>query len=517
MEQTSSRPREGTDEDQENCPEWKEPQYAVQYYSSANKGLGFYHVDVAKREGRFRHWARFDNFGVFTIEDGELEEAEIINYLRHEVDKEWEWKLMKLDDYRFLVRFPTDKRIENKILGKATYFYLKKDSVMASLRIWDGDIEPVGHLSEAWVVVRGVPPKWTDWITIKEIASSLGKLLEVDWQTLFASFFTVIRIRINCKDPKCIPAERVVEMDDQLYILNYTVEEAEVKEKTGAEEEGNGPDQDNDDDDDLLNEDPRGTRDNEEPGQPKDKPVNMEDSSKGDKGPAKSNSRSNPKSQSVQKAMHKFSVRMEEEGEIPNCVNLLKAMELNDSDDEQEGQGDEDNEKNEMSELPEEWTQPEIDLLDLHSIGRQFGMLPTTKQGDAEMLETRHETSPVKLDEQDQHQELEKEEAKKTKKKKWGPIVVERKSKRNVGGNTNAMKKVQDIKRKWREEINEGKKRASNSSPYIFVENILDCANTIGIVTLDGNPVDREIAENLEEIERKRSIQSDIVPPFSCQ
>lgn len=66
---------------------------------------------------------------------------------------------------------------------------------MASLRVWDGDIEPVGSLTETWVQIRGIPPKWSDWTTIREIATSLGKLVEVDWQSLFSSFFSMVRVR----------------------------------------------------------------------------------------------------------------------------------------------------------------------------------------------------------------------------------------------------------------------------------------------------------------------------------
>jgi hypothetical protein len=30
----------------DECPEWKKNQTVVQYYGSANKGLGFYHINV---------------------------------------------------------------------------------------------------------------------------------------------------------------------------------------------------------------------------------------------------------------------------------------------------------------------------------------------------------------------------------------------------------------------------------------------------------------------------------------
>jgi hypothetical protein len=42
------------------------------------KVLGFYHIDVADRSDGFRHWAGFDNFAVFTVEEGELGEEEIV-------------------------------------------------------------------------------------------------------------------------------------------------------------------------------------------------------------------------------------------------------------------------------------------------------------------------------------------------------------------------------------------------------------------------------------------------------
>lgn len=128
----------------DGCLEWKKPQHAAQYYGSSNKGLGFYYIDVATRTGRFKHWADFDNFGAFTVEEGELSEGDIVQTLKAQIDREWQWKLMRMDEYRYLVKFPPHIKVESKVLGKATFFYLKNDEVMASLRVWNGDIEPVG-------------------------------------------------------------------------------------------------------------------------------------------------------------------------------------------------------------------------------------------------------------------------------------------------------------------------------------------------------------------------------------
>ena len=174
------------------------------------------------------------------MEEGFLDEDEIIKTLKLEVEKNWAGKLMKMDEYRFLVKFPPHTKVESKVLGEASYFYMKNNTVMASLRVWNGDIEPVGRLIETWVQIKGVPPKWSDWTTIREIASSLGKLVEVDWQTLFTSFFNVIRVKINCKDPRKIPENRVVEMEDKLFLLSFTVEDLDkMRDKLEDEDGGN--------------------------------------------------------------------------------------------------------------------------------------------------------------------------------------------------------------------------------------------------------------------------------------
>lgn len=62
---------------------------AVQYLGTANKGLGFFHVDVEEKEDRFKLWTGFDNCSIFTVEVGELDQDSIIEHLKHVFDKDW--------------------------------------------------------------------------------------------------------------------------------------------------------------------------------------------------------------------------------------------------------------------------------------------------------------------------------------------------------------------------------------------------------------------------------------------
>ncbi|CAN6363764.1 unnamed protein product [Urochloa humidicola] len=459
------------------------PQLAAQYYGSANKGLGFYHIDVSQRAGRFKHWAGFENFGVFTVEEGELTEEEIVLSLRRQIDKDWDWKLMKMEEYKYLVKFPPNKKVESIVLGKATYFYLKRETVMASLRVWDGDIEPVGQLSETWVVIKGVPPKWADWVTIKQIASSLGKLIEIDWTTLYASFYNIIRVKINCKEPECIPKERVVEMADGLYLLNFKVEDLSNEEEN-PEEKG-GDDKlddipDSDDEHDMLDDYPNNLEENgkEGPNSGKSTKKDGEDTEKSGK-QQRSPSNSH-RTHSIRETLNNLDLELEKdlmahEDGFSSCTNILKAMELYDSDDESNRESSNEEEED-KSTLPEEWTQPELN---------HFGRI-------SEMtIEDEDDTGELEISE-----EVNDAVKQKTSKKKWGPVLVQRKSKRNQGDSRNAMKKAQDVKRKWKEENNTGIRKLK--SLHISTDDLVATAEAIGIIAMDGNPVEHSMVVELE-------------------
>lgn len=231
----------------DKCPEWKKPQTVAQFCGSAKQGLGFYHIDVEPRGNRFSHCKGLDNFGILTIEQGEIGEADIITHLKKLFDERWEWKLRKQDEYSYIIRFPPQRRVENLVIGQASLFYFTGTKVVASLKPWNGDVEPISHMEEVWVQITGIPPKWTDWWAIKVVASSVGLLLEVDWTELFSSFFATARVRIRCKNPAKVPKKRVFELGGDCYMVYFLVEGVEqIEDPTdgggddGGEEGNNG-------------------------------------------------------------------------------------------------------------------------------------------------------------------------------------------------------------------------------------------------------------------------------------
>jgi hypothetical protein len=162
--------------------------------------------------------------GVLSIVEGEIDEDGILENLRELFDKDWNWQLKKTDDASYIVIFSPSRKVENFVIGKASLFQLNKPKVVASLRLWNGDVEPVGSLIEVWVQIKGIPPKWVDWNTVREVASSLGLMIEMDWHSVFNNFFSSVRVKILCKDPTRIPKERLYMFKAGVYRISFEAE-----------------------------------------------------------------------------------------------------------------------------------------------------------------------------------------------------------------------------------------------------------------------------------------------------
>jgi hypothetical protein len=96
-------------------------------------------------------------------------------------------------------------------------------------------------------------------------------LVEVDWQSLFRSFFAMVRIKIKCRNPARVPKHRIMEMKDEIFLISFKTEGVE---QVGGEvnDDGNGGGEYDLEEDDLL--------DDEEGSDDKDKRKADSDSSK---------------------------------------------------------------------------------------------------------------------------------------------------------------------------------------------------------------------------------------------
>jgi hypothetical protein len=111
---------------------------------------------------------------------------------------------------------------------------------------WVGDLEHFTELKDAWIQIEGIPPKSCDCKVFAQVVSGFGLMIEVDWASMFKSFYEKIRVRVACRKPAKIPTERLFEMDKKLHLLSIFVE--------GYEQEAGEKPSEDDDDDDLGDE-----------------------------------------------------------------------------------------------------------------------------------------------------------------------------------------------------------------------------------------------------------------------
>jgi hypothetical protein len=73
-------------------------------------------------------------------------------------------------------------------------------------------------------------------------------MIEVDWNSLFSSFFSMVRVKIVCKDSTKIPSKGLFVMQKKLYSIQFKVEVAMAAGEGGDEGHDNNDDPTADDD-----------------------------------------------------------------------------------------------------------------------------------------------------------------------------------------------------------------------------------------------------------------------------
>jgi hypothetical protein len=208
-------------------------------------------VEVSDDANRSGYLKFLDNCDVLSVEEGVIEEEEIIDSLKKLFDPNWHWQLKEVEEFRYLVRFPSQKQVAATLISDITYFKMKKDGVLVSLKAWNGKIEPYDILEETWVQISGIPPKCTNWRTLRQVASSLGKLMEADWNSLFVNLFSIVRVKVACKDIARILGKGLYEMRNGLYLIHFKIEAKEGLLEGGDEGGGDNGDPGNEDNDGI--------------------------------------------------------------------------------------------------------------------------------------------------------------------------------------------------------------------------------------------------------------------------
>ncbi|KAK1681980.1 hypothetical protein QYE76_042828 [Lolium multiflorum] len=234
----------------DNCLMWYSLLPTAQYWGSANPGLGFFHVEVEGPEAV--QWLNMDNVGVVVIKEGEISADELEKCFIDMWKANWFWQIRQIGPKKFLVRFPPSKRIKD--LVEYPSINLKKDGVVIYFENWEGEAEPFEEFQEIWIKIYGIPAKWLTWKTVCQISTSLGVLVNIDWQGIFRSFYEEVRVKVAVRDKTKIPTNKLFEMEQCFYLVNFVVEnegeaiDVDEEDDDGDSGLGNKGDTVNDDD-----------------------------------------------------------------------------------------------------------------------------------------------------------------------------------------------------------------------------------------------------------------------------
>ncbi|PNT77766.1 hypothetical protein BRADI_1g68471v3 [Brachypodium distachyon] len=86
------------------------------------------------------------------------------------------------------------------------------------------DLPELGELTEIWLQINGIPPKWCTWKVITQVFKCFGLLLDVDWNEIFKSMYATVRVKLAVRNLAKIPPARMVVMKKKFYPLQFTVE-----------------------------------------------------------------------------------------------------------------------------------------------------------------------------------------------------------------------------------------------------------------------------------------------------
>jgi hypothetical protein len=112
--------------------------------------------------------------------------------------KKINWRIFakEVSPIEFRTRFPSPKAIE-ELAHFGKLFMKTVPGAIILLEKWDGDIQPISMMEEAWFRVKGIPMNFRNRSTIFYAASLVGKPLALDKN--FLRNFSYVRVKLGAR------------------------------------------------------------------------------------------------------------------------------------------------------------------------------------------------------------------------------------------------------------------------------------------------------------------------------
>jgi hypothetical protein len=206
---------------EEVCQEKDPWEYIAPYYGSVDFGQGFFSIPVMDSDSQPIEQL---NYAHITIETGEVTCRDIeheFNVWADSMNINWRFFAKPVSNSEFRTRFPNAKSIDE--LAHFGKLFMKTVSG-AVIRIvkWNGDIEPISIMEEAWFRIKGIPMKYRCKSTAFYVASMVGRPLALDKNYL--RNFSYIRVKIGCQDLSLVPSTHIGEIRKAFFEFQFTRE-----------------------------------------------------------------------------------------------------------------------------------------------------------------------------------------------------------------------------------------------------------------------------------------------------
>jgi hypothetical protein len=138
--------------------------------------------------------------------------------------------------------------------------------------------------------------------------------------------------------------------------------------------------------------------------------------------------------------------------EIPNCINLLQAMEIDERDEVEQNKSEAAGEESEMMGLLEEWIYTQLEETSLSEANSKT----VAESMDEGVAGSEKDTTELQGTQGvDQMQDSKN----KASKNQWGPVIPTRRSERTAADTRPMLTRAQETKRKWEQGLQKGNKK----------------------------------------------------------
>lgn len=166
---------------------------------------------------------------VITVLEGKVTTKQIEEEFKHTyLNKVWRWLARKLDDNKFVMRFPDARMVQ--VYSNFKCLGMKAAEAQIKVEPWSSASSAKGELQHAWFRVKGIPVNQRSVRTIAKVGGLVGKTVEIDEKTRHKIDY--VRVKIACRDVTPVPASAESSLEMMIYDFFF---EREVVDETSKD------------------------------------------------------------------------------------------------------------------------------------------------------------------------------------------------------------------------------------------------------------------------------------------